>query len=219
MPTFTEDMQRHLTTLELAGWTSLDAVRDAQRTLSKVWHPDRFPNDPDLQAQATKRLQAINEAAQWFTDNAERCDRAQAGSAHDEDTGRAGEPTKRCLFCAELILVAAIKCRYCFSDLRVTATEATEDDIERAARMGNPDAQYLLRQQLMEQRPTFRTGLEWCGKAAAGGSAEAQYALAWVVRKQSDATRYVRQIEVSRHATRLDISRAVVSQSGGTRGC
>jgi len=37
-------------------------VREAYRTLVKVWHPDRFSGDPRLQEKAQEKLKEINAA-------------------------------------------------------------------------------------------------------------------------------------------------------------
>ena len=47
---------------ELADCRTQDEVRAAYRELVKVWHPDRFANDPGLRAKADRRLQEINRA-------------------------------------------------------------------------------------------------------------------------------------------------------------
>ena len=39
-----------------------EAVRRAHRKLMKVWHPDRFARDPELQAEAQRKTQQINGA-------------------------------------------------------------------------------------------------------------------------------------------------------------
>jgi DnaJ domain len=49
-------------TLDLDPRASADDVRRSYRELVKVWHPDRFQGDPALQARASERLRAINEA-------------------------------------------------------------------------------------------------------------------------------------------------------------
>jgi hypothetical protein len=48
--------------LELEPGASLEQVKQAWRELVKVWHPDRFPNDPNLQLKAQDRLKEINSA-------------------------------------------------------------------------------------------------------------------------------------------------------------
>ena len=48
--------------LGLRPGASLDEAKQAHRDLVKVWHPDRFPNDPRLQARAQEKLQEINAA-------------------------------------------------------------------------------------------------------------------------------------------------------------
>ena len=42
-----------------AGWTQ---VQKSWRELMKVWHPDRFPHNPDLQREAEERTKQINNA-------------------------------------------------------------------------------------------------------------------------------------------------------------
>ncbi len=48
-----------------------DEVRAAYRELVKVWHPDRFANDPGLRAKADRRLQEINCAYAVLQDGAD----------------------------------------------------------------------------------------------------------------------------------------------------
>ena len=48
--------------LELAPGATEEAVRDARKTLVKVWHPDRHANDPELQKRAEIKLGEINAA-------------------------------------------------------------------------------------------------------------------------------------------------------------
>ncbi|HEX7707758.1 MAG TPA: DnaJ domain-containing protein [Thermoanaerobaculia bacterium] len=49
----TLDLNRHATDAE---------VKRAWRSLTKVWHPDRFAHDPDLQRTAEEKVKEINEA-------------------------------------------------------------------------------------------------------------------------------------------------------------
>ena len=54
----------HLKTLGLESGASREDVKKAFRDLSKVWHPDRFGEDPALQKKAEGQLKAINDAYQ-----------------------------------------------------------------------------------------------------------------------------------------------------------
>jgi len=56
---------------ELDDRRTQDEVRAAYRELVKVWHPDRFANDPGLRAKADRRLQDINRAYAVLQDRAE----------------------------------------------------------------------------------------------------------------------------------------------------
>lgn len=55
-----EDFKECCRILDVQPGASLNAVKSAYRELVKVWHPDRFPGDPTLQARATEKLKAIN---------------------------------------------------------------------------------------------------------------------------------------------------------------
>jgi TPR repeat protein len=58
----TEDVREAYLLLELEPGVSIDAVRIAYRELIKIWHPDRFPDDPKFQMRATQKASALNEA-------------------------------------------------------------------------------------------------------------------------------------------------------------
>jgi TPR repeat protein len=53
--------------LELQPGASPDAVRDAYRDLLKVWHPDRFPDDPKFKERANEKTKTLNEAYKNIT--------------------------------------------------------------------------------------------------------------------------------------------------------
>jgi len=44
-----DKIQNCYRTLDLENGASLEEVKQARRDLAKVWHPDRFPNDPKMQ--------------------------------------------------------------------------------------------------------------------------------------------------------------------------
>ena len=47
-------------TLDVEPGASLEEVKRSYRELVKVWHPDRFTNDPSLQSKAQEKLKPIN---------------------------------------------------------------------------------------------------------------------------------------------------------------
>lgn len=57
-----EDTDRCYQTLGLPRGVSKEDVKQAYRDLVKVWHPDRFTNDPKLQDKAQEKLKEINKA-------------------------------------------------------------------------------------------------------------------------------------------------------------
>src|SRR5438093_11041724 len=58
----TEEIAQFYRILELEPGASPEAVKQAYRDLVKIWHPDRFPNDPKFQKRANEKTKAINEA-------------------------------------------------------------------------------------------------------------------------------------------------------------
>jgi DnaJ-class molecular chaperone len=48
--------------LGLKPGATREELKVAYRDLARVWHPDRFTHDPDLQTRAQERLKQINEA-------------------------------------------------------------------------------------------------------------------------------------------------------------
>jgi phage baseplate assembly protein gpV len=53
---------RYYAVLGVEPGASLEELKEAHRDLVKVWHPDRFGDDPRLQRKAQERLKEINEA-------------------------------------------------------------------------------------------------------------------------------------------------------------
>jgi hypothetical protein len=57
-----DDARHWLEVLGLAPGATKQALDDAYRDLVKVWHPDRFQNDPTLRLKAQEKLRELNTA-------------------------------------------------------------------------------------------------------------------------------------------------------------
>jgi curved DNA-binding protein CbpA len=57
-----DHLDQYYNALGLEPGASMEEVKKARRDLVKVWHPDRFSNDPRLQQKAQEKLKEINEA-------------------------------------------------------------------------------------------------------------------------------------------------------------
>ncbi|KAF0177979.1 MAG: heat shock protein DnaJ domain protein [Limisphaerales bacterium] len=55
-----DNLQECYRLLDVEPDASLEEVKRSYRELVKVWHPDRFANDPSLQAKAQEKLKQIN---------------------------------------------------------------------------------------------------------------------------------------------------------------
>ena len=58
----TEEIHNAYQTLELPIGANLPQAQKAWREMVQVWHPDRFPHNPDLQSKAQERTKQINNA-------------------------------------------------------------------------------------------------------------------------------------------------------------
>ncbi|MBI3585341.1 MAG: RDD family protein [Nitrospinae bacterium] len=82
---------------------SLDEVKEAYKDLVKVWHPDRFTNEPKLQLKAQEKLKEINEAYQMIQNSlintyettcvAEQENQTHEESKEKEDRGYSYQPS------------------------------------------------------------------------------------------------------------------------------
>lgn len=89
------DIDRCYDILGLERGASRQEVRQAYRDLAKVWHPDRFPNDPRLQRKAQDELRRINEAYEKLQ-SARTIDFARVWqSARSKDPGSRAAKTER----------------------------------------------------------------------------------------------------------------------------
>jgi hypothetical protein len=63
-----DEIKRCFQVFELGVTASAQEVKDARNQMVKVWHPDRFPNDPKLQQRGQEKLKGINAAYEILTD-------------------------------------------------------------------------------------------------------------------------------------------------------
>jgi len=91
------DLKDALAVLELPPKTTRSEVKKAYRQLAKVWHPDRFRGDPDLQAKAEKKLKQINQAYSTVMGHlkARHQGSTHAGPSPEEERRRAAEEARR----------------------------------------------------------------------------------------------------------------------------
>ena len=61
-----DDVLKYYEILELEPGATGEQIKQAYRRLAKVWHPDRFPNDPPLQEMAQEKLKKINLAYEYL---------------------------------------------------------------------------------------------------------------------------------------------------------
>ncbi len=59
-------MDKYFQIFGLTTQATLADIKSAYKDLAKVWHPDRFSNDPKLQLKAQEKLKEINEAYEFL---------------------------------------------------------------------------------------------------------------------------------------------------------
>jgi curved DNA-binding protein CbpA len=78
--------------LDLDSAATDEEVKTAWRDLTKVWHPDRFGHDRDVQRKAEEKLKAINEAYERVRAHVE----GAALAAWTVRLRRQGDPSRSC---------------------------------------------------------------------------------------------------------------------------
>jgi preprotein translocase subunit Sec63 len=94
--------------LDLDAGATDEEVKTAWRDLSKVWHPDRFANDRDVQRKAEEKLKAINEAYERIRADRERGPRFRAAPprADAPEVERMGRGIPVAIVVAALVILA-----------------------------------------------------------------------------------------------------------------
>src|ERR1044072_7868787 len=158
--------------LDLEPGADLGMVRDAYRVLVKVWHPDRFGNDPRLQAISDEKLKEINAPYDVIITYLAR-------GFEEPDacwTGRRTKPTPHNTLSAVELYKSGLE-RYHAGD-----RPGSEQLFQRAAEMGHADAQYAYGYLRyldgyfpLEAGEHFSNALRWWKRAAEQGHSEAQF--------------------------------------------
>ena len=159
-------------TLDLQPGADVGLVRQAYRVLVKVWHPDRFANDPKLQAISDEKLKDINASYEAIV--------AYLASGSEEQhaprPGSRPEPRPRNTLSAAETYKSGLE-RYHAGD-RTSA----EQLFLQAAEHGDAKAQYAYGYLLFEEGYVpleagkyFARVLRWWTRAAAQGHIEAQF--------------------------------------------
>src|SRR5436190_22432574 len=100
------DYTEALSLLRVSRGASPSEIKEAHRDLAKIWHPDRFGEDPRLRAKAEEALKQINQAYQLLqgtTASRARTSPPPRNRAHEPDaasrpTSRAANPPRLPLF-------------------------------------------------------------------------------------------------------------------------
>ncbi len=158
--------------LDLKPGADLGTVRQAYRVLVKVWHPDRFGNDPKLQAISDEKLKNINASYETVVAY------LASGLEKHHASGAEGwpEPRPPNKLSAVELYKSGLEC-YHAGD-RTSA----ERQFLQAAEMGDARAQYAYGYILYEEGYVpleagehFSKVLRWWTRAAARGHIEAQF--------------------------------------------
>src|SRR5439155_22953915 len=159
-------------TLDLKPGADLGTVRQAYRVLVKVWHPDRFGNDPKLQAISDEKLKDINASYETVVTYLA----SGLEEPHAPGAGRRPEPRPRNTLSALELYKSGLE-RYHSGD-RTSA----EQLFLQAAEMGDAQAQYAYGYLLYEEGyiplqagEHFSKVLRWWTRAAERGYIEAEF--------------------------------------------
>src|ERR1051326_6378798 len=161
--------------LELQPGADLGSVRQAYRLLVKVWHPDRFANDPKLQAVSDEKLKHINASYDAIVAYMATGSEKKSPPKPDCEPKLRPRPT----LSASDIYKSGVE-RYSVGD-RTTA----EQLFLQAAERGDANAQYAYGYMVYEEGyipleadKYFARVLRWWTRAAEQGHTEAQFMVA-----------------------------------------
>ncbi|MDB4797130.1 ankyrin repeat domain-containing protein [bacterium] len=88
------EYQKDLELLEIEEGASLSELKTAYRTLTKVWHPDRFSHDEELRKKADEKLAKINLAykrlTKYFKSRNTSKKKPNASGANSREKGKSG---------------------------------------------------------------------------------------------------------------------------------
>lgn len=77
--------QEYLKIFELPEEATLEEIKIAYRKLIKIWHPDQYENEKDLQKSADKKAKEINEAYSYLIENYTDEDEDKNGNEAEEE--------------------------------------------------------------------------------------------------------------------------------------
>ena len=63
--------ERYCELLEVSPGATAEEIQRSFRELIKIWHPDRFADQPELQRRATRKTSELTKAFQWLRRHAE----------------------------------------------------------------------------------------------------------------------------------------------------
>jgi hypothetical protein len=99
-------------TLGLKQPVSFDEITLAYKDLVKVWHPDRFENDPRLRRKAEETFKLVQQAFSGLKEH--YSDKPSQRAAPESDAQQRGSDfTKYCRACGKLILACVDICPAC----------------------------------------------------------------------------------------------------------
>jgi len=91
-----DEIRESYRTLELKEGASPEAIKEAYRSLVKVWHPDRFGDDEKLRRRADEKLKQINRAYDLLKEYRPPDSRGrQSGARRESGAGSGGDPGRK----------------------------------------------------------------------------------------------------------------------------
>lgn len=101
-----DELAVHLRELDLPQGAGVQDVKSSYRKLAKVWHPDRFTHDRDLQVFANAKLAKINESYAFLLKNLESSPAPKSTTTQSSEFDFTGlKPLTKCPVCGRGVFV------------------------------------------------------------------------------------------------------------------